>query len=1067
MFGKTEIYFSKRRRSFSSLVIFLSVFLMMSLFSLSQLYAAEEDSSDVTVLAITPFENLSGNSDQGYVAFQIYEFMTTLFSEIEEWKVVERKDLKKVFDEQEFQLSGITKEEGAAKLGSILNAGNILSGSYLIEGDRITLYGRIIDTESGEVVQSSQAEDSFNNGAGPAMEKLFYALTGRYTGSSSASIPASNEKPLAELLLSALEENRWSADIEARLELIRSRGEDVSRDLARALESDFAGNDEETLSRLEALVREAKDNPIGFTDTADRYYEQYTRLRGETIYAKMLKQQLDLNSKLSRESEALTLYRNKIRILSDTLYSLLQPEMFGLDQTFEADIEIEGTSAVVKLPESIEIETEKSLQKLIEKFIKEHDLIWSYNGKNEFHSSRQPDVSTLLPEVEDIQDLVNFTLEASIGFSMEFLDGEGDILFALDSEPAGSIFSLTTGGELRFARKLKDLSYQIRQEDPLWELEGTQLRIRPEALKQLASVRRVINPDSFSAKRLFPLYSNSRWRSLILHAFRLRFSPLGEEDRPFPEVKEVALSNSVFKIPGVFTEGTEWIPLLPSSIGGEPQLLPGEDLRATVYWGAKSEAVIEAAWKGDWLEEREAVSFTKQLEEGSVFTLSAPSASGEGSLILEDKRSGGIIETPFRVAPRGGVILRDEKKGKRSFYLDILPDRHSGESYLLKVETNRTDYGSSPQNGKLMVERSATGDTVWSRPLRGTSFRHTSRVGIVKKERTIEVFDLLSGNELYRINDIHSDLELPEQFQDKKYKDWLEGYSLHRVADSAEYILWTIDSWQFGDYLLFSLHRPSGTVVVRDFMEADTLELQGDFLHLYREQNNMERLTIIDLRSGDVVIDNAYYRSNAKILFRGETLYVLEGGTAYKVSLGEVKAAGRISDRGDTQWSRRLENVGRSSASQLFLREGRLYTVRNEQEIACIDAASGELIWETSHGVGKSSYLNLDKGVLRFSGFDLGEKVSTGRELIVHWYMEIDPASGKLLLEGQRTFEPNWSANSTWESDPLAGPRGKVLFYSKGRRGESSGGYMLLSREVDPALTPALEADKLYEEVLF
>jgi len=295
MCSKACKYSSSERRSFPRLWLILLFITVFSLVVLSPLTGAEKESPGASVLAVAPFENLSGKSEQGYIAFQIYEFMTTLFSELEEWKVVERKDLKKVFDEQKLQLSGITGEDGAVELGNILNAGKILSGSYLVEGERITLYGRIIDTETGEVVQSSQASDSFTNGAGTAMEKLFYSLTGRYAGGRKGDAEVSGDRaglaegtePLANLLLSALEENRWSADVEARLELIRSRGEEQSRELARALEADFSRNDEESLSRLEAIVQNARDNPIGFADTADRYWEQYTRLRGKGIYAEM------------------------------------------------------------------------------------------------------------------------------------------------------------------------------------------------------------------------------------------------------------------------------------------------------------------------------------------------------------------------------------------------------------------------------------------------------------------------------------------------------------------------------------------------------------------------------------------------------------------------------------------------------------------------------------------------------------------------------------------------------------------------------------------------------------
>jgi len=93
--------------------------------------------------------------------------------------------------------------------------------------------------------------------------------------------------------------------------------------------------------------------------------------------------------------------------------------------------------------------------------------------------------------------------------------------------------------------------------------------------------------------------------------------------------------------------------------------------------------------------------------------------------------------------------------------------------------------------------------------------------------------------------------------------------------------------------------------------------------------------------------------------------------------------------------------MGKRAPSQVVLREGRLYTVRKRQVVACLDAVTGELIWEKAHPVGEYPILELDNGVLRFSGFSYGgedessyDPLNRDKKELVHWYKEIDPAKG-------------------------------------------------------------------------
>jgi WD40 repeat protein len=69
--------------------------------------------------------------------------------------LVERKQIESILKEQQFQLSGLTEEEGVA-VGKILKADNVLLGSVGKLGSSMVLSARIISVETGKVVKGRE-----------------------------------------------------------------------------------------------------------------------------------------------------------------------------------------------------------------------------------------------------------------------------------------------------------------------------------------------------------------------------------------------------------------------------------------------------------------------------------------------------------------------------------------------------------------------------------------------------------------------------------------------------------------------------------------------------------------------------------------------------------------------------------------------------------------------------------------------------------------------------------------------------------------------------------------------
>jgi TolB-like protein len=71
------------------------------------------------------------------------------------FRVVERKELRKILAEQELQLSDMSEEESAVRIGRILNARYLSTGSIGRIGEKYTLNLKLIDIETGETLVSA------------------------------------------------------------------------------------------------------------------------------------------------------------------------------------------------------------------------------------------------------------------------------------------------------------------------------------------------------------------------------------------------------------------------------------------------------------------------------------------------------------------------------------------------------------------------------------------------------------------------------------------------------------------------------------------------------------------------------------------------------------------------------------------------------------------------------------------------------------------------------------------------------------------------------------------------
>jgi len=110
------------------------------------------------LIAVSPFSNLTGDAAQDYFGFQISEYVSSALAGFPGIKVVERQQLSRILDEQEFQLSGITDENSAVEVGTILNAQQMIVGSFTKHSGGFELNGRLVDVATGKVLGSATSD---------------------------------------------------------------------------------------------------------------------------------------------------------------------------------------------------------------------------------------------------------------------------------------------------------------------------------------------------------------------------------------------------------------------------------------------------------------------------------------------------------------------------------------------------------------------------------------------------------------------------------------------------------------------------------------------------------------------------------------------------------------------------------------------------------------------------------------------------------------------------------------------------------------------------------------------
>jgi len=118
---------------------------------------------DPKAIAVLPFQNL-GDQNYNSLSKGLAEMVITDLSNVKGLMVVERIKMQAILNELKLSKSALVDQKSAPRLGKLVGAGKITTGSFLdLKGEKMRLDATVTRTENGTRLTSSDARGSLSN----------------------------------------------------------------------------------------------------------------------------------------------------------------------------------------------------------------------------------------------------------------------------------------------------------------------------------------------------------------------------------------------------------------------------------------------------------------------------------------------------------------------------------------------------------------------------------------------------------------------------------------------------------------------------------------------------------------------------------------------------------------------------------------------------------------------------------------------------------------------------------------------------------------------------------------
>lgn len=150
-------------------------------------------------IAILPFETKGIGGELGEI--DLLDKLTTVFVNLNRFKVIERAQLEKILAEQKLGMSGIVDISTAAEIGKGIGVDAVVCGSIARAGNTASIDARLVDTETAAIIT---AQDAYSNGITlPSLSQMILDVA----------VKIKNELPIVTGYVIGVDQDRVTLDL--------------------------------------------------------------------------------------------------------------------------------------------------------------------------------------------------------------------------------------------------------------------------------------------------------------------------------------------------------------------------------------------------------------------------------------------------------------------------------------------------------------------------------------------------------------------------------------------------------------------------------------------------------------------------------------------------------------------------------------------------------------------------------------------------------------------------------------------------------------------------------------
>jgi len=135
------------------------VFLLIFLVCIAGFAGAER------ILSVLYFENTTDNQSYNWLSKGLADMLITDITGVPEVTVVERENIEKILKEQERSLNDLYDESSAVAIGKLLNANELIYGSFIIHENSIRIDAKLVEVGTAKIIKTVDVSG--------VLEKLF------------------------------------------------------------------------------------------------------------------------------------------------------------------------------------------------------------------------------------------------------------------------------------------------------------------------------------------------------------------------------------------------------------------------------------------------------------------------------------------------------------------------------------------------------------------------------------------------------------------------------------------------------------------------------------------------------------------------------------------------------------------------------------------------------------------------------------------------------------------------------------------------------------------------------